>query len=671
MHGQHLSIAGGDGIRRSFSICTPPSSRTLRIGVKRLPGGAFSDGVVSRLRVGDELDVMTPAGRFTTQLDPSARKTYVAIAAGSGITPVLSILAALLEGEPGSSVTLIYANRNQRSVMFLDEVHDLKDRFPERVQIVHVLSREAQDVELFSGRLDAARLSGILDAVAPAADVDEWFLCGPQEMVVDLRQAIESAGARGPVHTELFHADPVPRAPVEALADAVDGAARVTIRLDGRTSELDLRPDGPVGARGCPRRPLGPAVRLQGRGVRHLPGPPGRGLGRDGRQLGARARRDRAGLRADLPVASDHARRSCSTTTPELPLRLVDRVGCMEFRNLGNSGLKVSEISYGNWLTHGSQVEEDAALACVRQALDEGITTFDTADVYANTKAETVLGKALQGERREGLEIFTKVFWPTGPGGPNDQGLSRKHISESINGSLKRLGTDYVDLYQAHRYDHDTPLEETMEAFADVVRQGKALYIGVSEWRAEEIRAAHALARELKIPLVSNQPQYNLLWRVIEAEVVPTCEELGLGQIVWSPIAQGALTGKYLPGQQAPAGSRATDDKGGADMISRWLQDEVLTRIQQLKPIADEVGLSLAQLAVAWVLQNPNVSSAIIGASRPEQVTENAKAAGVKLEPATLKAIDEAVDPDRRARPGEDPVTPPQLTVFRADPSLS
>ncbi len=317
----------------------------------------------------------------------------------------------------------------------------------------------------------------------------------------------------------------------------------------------------------------------------------------------------------------------------------------MEFRNLGNSGLKVSEISYGNWLTHGSQVEEDAALACVRQALDEGITTFDTADVYANTKAETVLGKALQGERRESLEIFTKVFWPTGPGGPNDHGLSRKHISESINASLERLGTDYVDLYQAHRYDHDTPLEETMEAFADVVRQGKALYIGVSEWRAEEIRAAHALARELRIPLVSSQPQYNLLWRVIEAEVVPTCEELGLGQIVWSPIAQGVLTGKYLPGQQAPAGSRATDEKGGADMISRWLQDDVLTRVQQLEPIADEVGLSLAQLAVAWVLQNPNVSSAIIGASRPEQVTENVKAAGVKLEPATLKAIDDAVDP--------------------------
>lgn len=317
----------------------------------------------------------------------------------------------------------------------------------------------------------------------------------------------------------------------------------------------------------------------------------------------------------------------------------------MEIRNLGRSGLKISAVSYGNWLTHGSQVEEDAALACVRRALEEGITTFDTADVYANTAAETVLGKALAGERREGLEIFTKVFWPTGPGAHNDHGLSRKHIMESIDGSLRRLGTDYVDLYQAHRYDHETPLEETMEAFADVVRSGKALYIGVSEWRAEEIRAAHALARELHIPLVSNQPQYNLLWRVIEAEVVPTCEELGLGQIVWSPIAQGVLTGKYQPGQPHPEGSRATDSKGGDQMISRWLKDDVLTRVQQLAPLADQAGLSLAQLAVAWTLQNPNVSSAIIGASRPDQVTENVKAAGVTLEADLLTAIDEIVDP--------------------------
>ncbi|MDP3968975.1 MAG: aldo/keto reductase family protein [Nocardioides sp.] len=316
----------------------------------------------------------------------------------------------------------------------------------------------------------------------------------------------------------------------------------------------------------------------------------------------------------------------------------------MEIRNLGTSGLKISAIAYGNWLTHGSQVEEDAALACIRQALDEGITTFDTADVYANTAAESVLGRGLTGERREGLEILTKVYWPTGPGRHNDHGLSRKHIMESIDGSLRRLGTDYVDLYQAHRYDHETPLEETMEAFADVVRQGKAHYIGVSEWNAEQIRAGHALARELRIPFVSSQPQYNMLWRVIESEVVPTCEELGIGQIVWSPIAQGVLTGKYLPGQPYPDGSRATDEKGGANFVQRYLADDVLERVQQLTPIADEAGLSLAQLAVAWTLQNPNVSAAIIGASRPEQVTENVKAAGVRLDESALRRIDEIFD---------------------------
>jgi aryl-alcohol dehydrogenase-like predicted oxidoreductase len=318
----------------------------------------------------------------------------------------------------------------------------------------------------------------------------------------------------------------------------------------------------------------------------------------------------------------------------------------MEFRNLGTSGLKISEIAYGNWLTHGSQVEEDQAKACVRQALEEGITTFDTADVYANTAAEEVLGRALEGQRRESLEILTKVYWPTGPGAHNDHGLSRKHILESINGSLRRLKTDYVDVYQAHRYDHETPLEETMEAFADVVRQGKAHYIGVSEWTAQQLRDGHRLARELKIPFVSNQPQYSMLWRVIEAEVVPTSQELGIGQIVFSPIAQGVLTGKYAPGAEPPAGSRATDDKGGAGFIRRFLdQGDVLQRVQQLKPIADEAGLSMAQLAVAWVLQNPNVSAAIIGASRPEQVTENAKAAGKKLDAQLLKQIDEILDP--------------------------
>ena len=231
----------------------------------------------------------------------------------------------------------------------------------------------------------------------------------------------------------------------------------------------------------------------------------------------------------------------------------------MEYRHLGRSGLKISEIAYGNWITHGSQVEEEAARACVAAALDEGITTFDTADVYAGTRAEEVLGRALHGVRRESIEIFTKVYWPTGPGA-NDRGLSRKHIMESAHGSLRRLQTDYVDLYQAHRYDHETPLEETLRAFDDLVRQGKVLYVGVSEWRAEEIADALRIAGEMGFDrIVSNQPQYNMLWRVIEAEVVPLCEKEGIGQVVFSPIAQGVLTGKYLPGSAAPAGSRATD----------------------------------------------------------------------------------------------------------------
>jgi aryl-alcohol dehydrogenase-like predicted oxidoreductase len=315
----------------------------------------------------------------------------------------------------------------------------------------------------------------------------------------------------------------------------------------------------------------------------------------------------------------------------------------MEFRFLGRSGLKISAITYGNWLTHGSQVENDVATQCVQAALDCGITTFDTADAYANTKAETVLGEALKGERRQSLEIFTKVYWPTGPGGPNDSGLSRKHIMESIDGSLSRLQTDYVDLYQAHRYDTETPLEETMQAFADVVRAGKALYIGVSEWTADQLRAGHALAQELGFGLISSQPQYSMLWRVIEDEVIPASRELGIGQIVWSPIAQGVLSGKYLPGQQPPAGSRATDDKGGADMISRFMNDDVLTRVQELKPIAEELDLTMAQFAVAWVLQNDNVSAALVGASRPEQVQENVKAAGVVIPDEAMKRIDEAL----------------------------
>jgi aryl-alcohol dehydrogenase-like predicted oxidoreductase len=317
----------------------------------------------------------------------------------------------------------------------------------------------------------------------------------------------------------------------------------------------------------------------------------------------------------------------------------------VEFRYVGNSGFKISEITYGNWLTHGSQVENDQAKACVRAALDVGITTFDTADVYANTKAEAVLGEALKGERRESLEILTKVYWPTGPGGHNDVGLSRKHIMESINGSLRRLQTDYVDIYQAHRYDYETPLDETMQAFADVVRMGKALYIGVSEWSAQQIQQGHDLAEDLGIHLISNQPQYSMLWRVIESDVIPVCVSLGMSQIVFSPIAQGILTGKYRPGEQPPEGSRATDERGGADMIKRWLSDDVLKRVQQLEPLAKEAGLSMAQLAVAWVLQNDNVASAIVGASRPEQVTDNAVAAGLKLDDDLLSKIDEVVDP--------------------------
>jgi aryl-alcohol dehydrogenase-like predicted oxidoreductase len=315
----------------------------------------------------------------------------------------------------------------------------------------------------------------------------------------------------------------------------------------------------------------------------------------------------------------------------------------VNYRYLGNSGLKISEITYGNWLTHGSQVENDVATKCVHAALDAGITTFDTADVYANTVAEQVLGDALKGQRRAPCEIFTKVYWPTGPGGPNDTGLSRKHIMESIHGSLTRLGTDYVDLYQAHRYDTETPLEETMQAFADVVRQGKALYIGVSEWTADQIRAGAAMAKDLGFQLISSQPQYSMLWRVIEDEVVPASKENGLSQIVWSPIAQGVLTGKYVPGQPLPEGSRATDDKGGARFIQRFMSDDVLTRVQNLRPVADELGLTMAQLAVAWVLQNDNVAAALVGASRPEQVTENVKASGVTIPAELMAKIDEVL----------------------------
>lgn len=327
----------------------------------------------------------------------------------------------------------------------------------------------------------------------------------------------------------------------------------------------------------------------------------------------------------------------------------------MEYRRLGNTGMYVSEISYGNWITHGSQVEQDAAIKCVKTALGVGITTFDTADVYAGTRAETVLGKALKGIRRESYELFTKVYWPAGDG-KNDRGLSRKHIMESCHASLKRLNVDNIDLYQMHRFDVETPLEESLQAFEDLIRQGKVNYIGFSEWTASQISAALKIQDQRGFSrFVSSQPQYSALWRIIEAEVVPLSRKEGIGQIVWSPITQGVLTGKYKPGGKLPAGSRATDKKSGAGMISRWMRDDVLEAVQKLAPIADSVGLTMSQLAIAWVLQNDNVSSAIMGATKPSQVKENVKAAGVKLDPSVMEAIDEAL--------GSLPERDPKLTT--------
>jgi aryl-alcohol dehydrogenase-like predicted oxidoreductase len=320
--------------------------------------------------------------------------------------------------------------------------------------------------------------------------------------------------------------------------------------------------------------------------------------------------------------------------------KVFSKVRGMEYRRLGSSGMYVSEIAYGNWITHGSQVESDAAIKCVRTALDCGITTYDTADVYAGTKAETVLGKALKGVRRESYELFTKVYWPTGAG-KNDRGLSRKHIMESCHASLKRLNTDHIDLYLAHRFDVETPLEETLRAFDDLIRQGKVSYIGFSEWTAPQISQALKIQDSRGYDrFVSSQPQYSALWRVIEGAVVPLSKKEGIGQIVWSPIAQGVLTGKYLPGKKPPAGSRATDKKSGANSISSFMKEEILTAVQNLRPIADQLGLTMSQLAIAWVLQNENVSAAIMGATKPAQVKENAKASGVKLTGDVMSQID-------------------------------
>jgi aryl-alcohol dehydrogenase-like predicted oxidoreductase len=315
----------------------------------------------------------------------------------------------------------------------------------------------------------------------------------------------------------------------------------------------------------------------------------------------------------------------------------------MDYRHLGRSGMLVSALSYGNWITHASQIAEDAAVACVKAALDAGITTFDTADVYAIGGAESVLGRALKGVRRDSIEIFTKVYWPTGPN-PNDRGLSRKHIIEALHASLKRLGTDHVDLLQAHRYDYATPLEETLRAFDDLVRQGKVHYVGVSEWTADQIADAVRLADEMGFDrIISNQPQYSLLWRVIEAEVVPVSQKEGVTQIVWSPLAQGVLTGKYLPGAPPLEGSRATGVE--AEEMSWLLRDEVLTPVHEYAELCRQAGYTPAAVALAWVLQNENVSSAIIGASRPEQIAENVKALEIELEPDFVAAIEKVLAP--------------------------
>jgi aryl-alcohol dehydrogenase-like predicted oxidoreductase len=311
----------------------------------------------------------------------------------------------------------------------------------------------------------------------------------------------------------------------------------------------------------------------------------------------------------------------------------------------------VSALSYGNWITHGSQIEEDAAAACVKAALDAGITTFDTADVYAIGAAESVLGRALKHVRRESVEIFTKVYWPTGPN-PNDRGLSRKHIMESLHASLGRLQTDHVDLLQAHRFDYEAPLEETLRAFDDLVRQGKVHYIGVSEWTADQIQDALRLADEMGFDrIVSNQPQYSMIWRVIEAEIVPLCQKEGVGQIVWSPLAQGVLTGKYLPGSSGPPqGSRATGPEGAE--MSWLLRDEVLEPVRAYAALCRDAGYTPASVALAWVLKNENVSSAIVGASRPEQIAENVKALDVVLEPDFVEAIEKALAPTTLLDPG-------------------
>ena len=316
----------------------------------------------------------------------------------------------------------------------------------------------------------------------------------------------------------------------------------------------------------------------------------------------------------------------------------------MNYRRLGAAGVRVSEVSLGSWLTYGASVEDERAVACIHRAFERGVNFFDTANVYGRGAAERLVGRALAGIDRSEYVLATKVYFPMGPG-PNDHGLSRKHILEQSHASLRRLGVDYIDLYQCHRPDPNTSIEETMRALDDLVRQGTVLYVGVSEWTAEQIEEARGVQRELGLdPLVSNQPQYSMLHRTIEDDVLPLCRELGIGQIVWSPIAQGVLAGKYRAGDPLPANSRAAQPQDRVFM-ERFMRPEVLEAVQRLRPIAEEMGITMAQLAIAWTLRDPGVASAIVGATRPEHVDENVAASGIELDDDTLSRIDAALAP--------------------------
>lgn len=315
----------------------------------------------------------------------------------------------------------------------------------------------------------------------------------------------------------------------------------------------------------------------------------------------------------------------------------------MRYRHLGASGLRVSEVSLGSWLTYGGSVADDAAVACIHRAFELGVNLFDTANVYRRGEAEEVVGRALRGIDRDDYVLATKVYFPMDDG-PNDRGLSRKHIFEQCHRSLARLQVDYVDLYQCHRPDPETPVAETLRALDDLVAQGKVLYVGVSEWSAGQLAAARDVQRELGLrPLISNQPQYSMLYRAIEQEVVPLSRQEGIGQIVWSPIAQGVLAGKYRPGDEPPPGTRAADP-ADSHFMAGFMEDRVLEGVERLRPIAEGLGITMAQLAIAWVLREENVSSAIVGASRPEQVEENVAASGVELTAEVLAEIDRALE---------------------------